>query len=87
VLTYGASFARAITDRAEFVGEVNGRWSTRSGGPFPGTETRSVLNLGGRYTVRSLRFDAQLFFGLTTFDPTIGFGGGFTYVFSAFQVP
>ena len=87
VLMYGVSFARAITDRAEFVGEVNGRWSTRSGGPFPGTETRSLLNLGGRYTVRSLRLDGQLFFGLTTSDPTVGFGAGFTYVFSAFQVP
>jgi hypothetical protein len=87
VLLYGASFARAITDRAEFVGEVNGRWSTRSGGPFPGTESRSLLNLGGRYTVGSLRIDGQLFFGLTTFDPTIGVGAGFTYVFTAFQVP
>jgi tRNA 2-thiocytidine biosynthesis protein TtcA len=87
VLTYGVSFARAITDRAEFVGEVNGRWSTRSGGPFPGTETRSLLNLGGRYTAGSLRLDGQLFFGLTTLDPTVGFGAGFTYVFNAFQVP
>jgi hypothetical protein len=87
LLTYGASFARAITDRAEFVGEINGRWSTRSGGAFPGTETRSLINFGGRYTVRSLRFDAGLFFGLTTVDPTVGFGGGFTYVFNAFQVP
>jgi hypothetical protein len=87
VLTYGASFARAITDHAEFVGEINGRWSTRSGGPFPGTETRSLLGLGGRYTMGSLRLDAGLFFGLTTLDPTIGFTTGFTYVFNAFQVP
>lgn len=87
VLTYGISFARAITDRAEFVGEINGRWSTRSGGPFPGTETRSLLDLGGRYTRGSLRLDAGLFFGLTTLDPTIGFTTGFTYVFNAFEVP
>lgn len=87
VLMYGVSFARAITDRTEFVGEVNGRWSTRSGEPFPGTETRSLLNLGGRYTVGTLRLDASLFFGLTTVDPTVGFGAGFTYVFNAFQVP
>ena len=87
VLTYGASFARAITDHAEFVGEINGRWSTRSPGPFPGTETRSLLDLGGRYTVRSLRLDAGVLFGLTTLDPTIGFTIGFTYVFNAFQVP
>lgn len=87
VLTYGTSFAKAITDVAEFVGELNGRWSTRAGGPFPGTETRSLLNLGGRYTTGSLRLDAGIFFGLTTMDPTIGFSGGFTYVFNAFQVP
>ena len=87
VLTYGASFARALTDRAEFVGEINGRWSTRSGGAFPGTETRSLLNLGGRFTTGSIRLDGGLFFGLTTLDPTIGFSGGFTYVFNAFQVP
>jgi hypothetical protein len=87
VLTYGVSFARAITDHAEFVGEINGRWSTRNDGPFPGTETRSLLDLGGRYTRGSLRLDAGLLFGLTTIDPTIGFTTGFTYVFNAFQVP
>src|SRR5262249_39993898 len=31
VLTYGVSFARAITPAAEVVGEINGRKSTRSG--------------------------------------------------------
>jgi len=87
VLAYGVSFARAITDRAEFVGEINGRWSTRSGGAFPGTETRSVLNVGGRYTRGSIRLDGSVFFGLTTLDPTLGVGAGFTYVFNAFQVP
>ena len=87
VLTYGASVARAITDRAEFVGELNGRWSTRRGGPFPGTETKSILNLGGRYTIRSFRLDGGIFVGLTTLNPTIGFSGGFTYVFNAFEVP
>jgi hypothetical protein len=86
VLTYGLSVARAITDRAEVVGEVSGRASTRAGGPFPGTETRSLLNLGGRYTRGSVRFDSALFFGLTPRDPTIGFTAGFTYVFVAFEV-
>ena len=35
VLTYGVSFARALTQAAEIVGEINGRVSTRSGTPFP----------------------------------------------------
>ena len=87
VLTYGVSLARALTDRAEIVGEVNGRVSTRSGPPFPGTETRSLLTVGARYTRNAIRFDAGLSFGLTTIDPTIGFTGGFTYVFNAFNLP
>ena len=87
VLTYGLSFARALTDRSEVVGELNGRVSTREGTAFPGTETRGLLNLGGRYTRASIRLDAGLFFGLTTIDPTMGFTTGLTFVFNAFQVP
>jgi hypothetical protein len=87
VLTYGLSFARAVTQAAEVVGEVNGRASTRSGEAFPGTENRSILKFGGRYTRGLLRLDAGVFFGLTAIDPTIGATVGFTYVFNAFTVP
>jgi hypothetical protein len=87
VLTYGGSFARALTGAAEIVGELNGRVSFRSGEPFPGTETRGIMKFGGRYTTGALRLDAGVFLGLTTVDPTIGFTVGFTYVFNAFQVP
>jgi len=87
VLTYGLSFARAITQQTEVVGEVNGRASTRSSGPLPGTESRGILKLGGRYTRGPIRFDAGVFLGLTTVDPTIGFTTGFTYVFNAFTIP
>jgi hypothetical protein len=86
-ITYGASFARAITDRSEFVGELNGRVSTHSDPTPPGTESRGLLKLGGRYTQGSIRFDGAVFFGLTSVDPTIGFTTGFTYVFNAFTVP
>jgi hypothetical protein len=86
-LTYGASLARAITDRAELVGEINGRVSTRSGTAFPGTESRSLMKFGGRYTKGSVRLDAAAAIGLTAVDPTIGFTAGFTYVFHAFNVP
>jgi outer membrane putative beta-barrel porin/alpha-amylase len=86
-LTYGLSFARAVTQEAELVGELNGRVSTRSGTAFPGTETRGLLRLGGRYTVGMLRLDAGLFFGLTSVDPTVGFTTGLTYVFNGFKVP
>ena len=87
VLTYGLSFARAVTQRAEFVGEVNGRRSTRSGDPFPGTESRGLLKFGTRYTVGSFRLDGALFVGLTSIDPMLGFTTGFTYVFNAFTLP
>lgn len=87
VLTYGVSGARALTNRAEVVGELNGRISTRKGDPYPGTESRGLLNVGGRYTRGPVRFDASVFLGLTSVDPTIGFSTGFTYVFNAFRVP
>ena len=87
VLTYGLSFARALTQQVELVGEIGGRASTRRGDPFPGTESRGTLKLGGRYTYGPVRLDAGVFFGLTTHDPTIGFTSGFTYVFNAFTVP
>ncbi len=86
VFLYGLSFARAITQAAELVGELNGRVSTRSSA-FAGTESRGLLKIGGRYTRGPVRFDAGAFFGLTTVDPTIGFTAGFTYVFNAFTVP
>ena len=87
VLTYGASVARALTQHSEIVGELYGRANTRAGGPFPGTESRSVLNFGGRYTSGPLRVDGSVFFGLTNADPAFGFTGGFTYVLNAFSVP
>jgi hypothetical protein len=87
VLTYGVSFARAVTQRAEVVGEVNGRKDTRLGDPPPGTESRGMARFGGRYTIGTLRADAALMFGVTANDPSFGFGAGFTYVFTGPQLP
>ena len=87
VLLYGLSFARAITQQAELVGELNGRFSTRSAGAPTGTESRGVLRVGARYTSGPMRLDAGLSFGTTTLDPTIGLTAGFTYVFNAFTLP
>jgi hypothetical protein len=84
---YGLSFARALTNATEVVGEVNGRLETRAGEPPPGTESRSMLRFGGRYTHGMLRLDAALAIGLTAQDPGIGFTTGFTYVFDAFKIP
>ncbi|HET9360117.1 MAG TPA: hypothetical protein VFO58_10210 [Vicinamibacterales bacterium] len=87
VVTYGASFARALTDAAEIVGELNGRISTQGASTPPGTESRGTARIGARYTISSWRADAAVFFGLTSTDPSVGFAGGFTYVFNAFQIP
>lgn len=81
VITYGLSFARAVTQAAEIVGEVNGHKDTREGDPPPGTGSRSVIRFGGRYTIGGFRADAALMFGVTSPGPGVGFGAGFTYVF------
>jgi hypothetical protein len=87
VVTYGVSFARAITNEAEVVGEINGRANTRSAGPFPGTESRSIARMGLRYTRGGWRADGAVLIGATNNDPGIGVTAGFTYVFTAFQIP
>ena len=87
VLTYGISMARAVTQAAELVGEINGRFDVRNGDPPPGTGSRGIFRLGARYTIGGWRGDASLFFGLTSNDPSVGFGAGFTYVFNGFSVP
>src|SRR5688500_399668 len=87
VITYGLSFARAITTAAEVVGEINGRKDTREGDPPPGTESRCIVRLGARYTIGSWRADAALLFGVTPTDPTIGAAAGFTYVFNIPDLP
>jgi len=86
VVTYGVSFARAITNAAEVVGEVNGRANTRSAGPLPGTESRSIIRMGLRYTIGGWRADGAVLIGATKNDPDIGVTAGFTYAFTAFQV-
>jgi len=70
-----------VTQAAEIVGEVNGHKDTREGDPPPGTESRSVIRFGGRYTIGGFRADAALIFGVTSPGPGVGVGAGFTYVF------
>lgn len=87
VLTYGLSFARAVTNSSEIVGEINGRASVATNTAPPGTESRGRLKLGGRFTQGPVRLDAAIFFGLNAVDPTIGVMTGVTYVFNAFKIP
>ena len=87
VLTYGVSFARAVRQGVEIVGEVNGRVQTRDNDTPPGTENRSVLRAGGRFTRGTVRLDGGLLIGLTSRDPSVGFTAGLTWVFRGFTVP
>jgi hypothetical protein len=86
-LAYGVSFARALTNAAEVVGEVNGRINSRRGTPLPGTQSRGVLRVGARYTAGGWRADGAVLVGMTNTDPGVGATAGFTYVFDAFRVP
>jgi hypothetical protein len=87
VITYGVSLARALTQATEVVGEVNGRFDTRDDEPDRPSTTRGAVRLGARYTVGGWRGDVAAVVGLTGRDAGIGFAAGFTYVFSAFQIP
>jgi hypothetical protein len=87
VILYGFSLARAIQQGVEIVGEVNGRWQTRSHDTPPGTESRSMLRVGGRFTRATVRLDGGLLVGLTSRDPSIGFTAGLTWVFRGFTLP
>ena len=87
VLTYGFSLARAFAEGAEIVGEINGRASTRSGTPPPGTESRATMTFGLRYTRGTVRLDGGLFTGFTSRDPRVGLTGGLTWVFDSPLTP
>ena len=88
VLTYGFSVARAVRQGLEVVGEINGRWSTRDEDNTPvGTESRSIMRLGGRFTTGTVRVDGGVLIGVTSRDPSIGFTTGVTWVFKGFSVP
>jgi hypothetical protein len=87
VLTYGFSMARALTQAAEVVGEINGHINTAEGAPPPGTGSRGQVRLGARYTVGGWRGDVAVLLGVASRDPSVGFAAGFTYVFDAFTIP
>ena len=87
VILYGLSVARALGQGFEVVGEINGRFNTRNERVPPGTETRSMMRAGLRFTHAAVRLDGGFIFGLTSRDPSFGFTGGLTYVFKGFNLP
>ncbi len=87
VLLYGVSMARAVREGVEVVAELNGRANTRTGTAPVGTESRSVVRVGSRFTSGPVRFDGALLLGVTERDPSWGFTAGLTWVFKAFTIP
>jgi hypothetical protein len=86
LLIYSLSVARAVTQRAEFVGEFMGR-ANFANIVTPGAEDRGLLRFGARYTMSGVRFDGGVLVGLTPRDPAIGLTAGFTWVFDAVKIP
>ena len=86
VFEYGLSVARAMKEGVEMVGEVNGHVSTRGGTPPVGTESRSIVRLGGRFTKGTVRIDGGILLGMTSRDPSVGFTAGATYVFKGLDI-
>ena len=87
VILYGISLARAVREGLEVVAEVNNRANTRANTPPVGTESHSVMRVGGRLTRGPVRLDGALLIGVTERDPSWGFTAGLTWVFKAFTVP
>jgi hypothetical protein len=80
-LTYGVSFARAVREGVEIVGEINGRLDMREGDPPPGTESHGAFRVGGRITRGTVRLDGGIIIGMTSRDASFGVTAGLTWVF------
>ena len=87
VLTYGVSFARALTNAAEMVGEVNGRVDTRDGRAAAGHREPGPLARRRALHRRRLARRRGDVLRPHRARPELGFAAGFTYVFNAFTVP
>ncbi|HEV2913331.1 MAG TPA: hypothetical protein VGX92_08445 [Pyrinomonadaceae bacterium] len=79
VLLYGFAGIVRLNKQFNFVGEVNGRASTRRGRAPLGTESQSEARLGLQIKASGLRFDFAGIAGLTDFSPRSGVTFGVTY--------
>lgn len=86
LLAYSLSVARAVSPKAEIVGEFVGRANFATVAT-PGAEDRGLLRFGARYTHAAVRLDGGILLGLTPRDPEFGLTAGVTWVFNAFTVP
>ena len=80
VILYGLAGIFGVTDRINVAGEVNGRYSPRSGAAPLGTESVGQFRVGAQIKASGLRFDTAAMFGLTRFSPRSGVTFGVTYL-------
>ena len=79
VLLYGVAGIFRVNKQLNFLGEVNGRASTRRGRAPLGTESLSEVRLGLQIKASGLRFDFAGIAGLTDASPRSGVTFGVTY--------
>ncbi|MBI1760062.1 MAG: hypothetical protein HYR56_01370 [Acidobacteria bacterium] len=78
VLLYGLAATYAYNDRVTFVGEVNGRYSTRKNAPR-GTESDGASRFGARIKAGGLLWDVAGITGLNKRSERSGLTFGVTY--------
>jgi opacity protein-like surface antigen len=79
VVLYGFAGIIRLTKQFNFVGEINGRQSTRKGNAPLGTESESEARLGLQIKASGLKFDFAGIAGLSEFSPRSGVTFGVTY--------
>lgn len=83
VMLYGLSVAYPLNERVSLLGEVNGRWSTRSKTPL-GTESDGEARFGARFKASGLLWDVSALTGLHKNSIRSGVSFGLTYESSLF---
>lgn len=84
VLLYGLAASYQYNDRLTLVGEVNGRYNTRSSAPL-GTESDGALRLGTRIRAAGLMWDVAGIKGINRNSAQSGITFGVSYEASLFQ--
>lgn len=84
VLLYGLAASYQYNDRLTLVGEVNGRYNTRSSAPL-GTESDGAVRLGTRIRAAGMMWDVAGIKGINRNSAQSGITFGVSYEASLFQ--
>lgn len=86
LVLYGLAGIYRLNGHINFLGEINGRQSTRGHAPL-GTESIGQFRLGAQIKASGLRFDTAAVLGLTKYSPHTGLVFGVTYMTPAIFTP